>query len=57
MKFAVIAVKERKQLPQGGLDQNPPDDFTIPFHLQKSPLITTKRVKIPLNNHFSVVDL
>ena len=32
-------------------------DFAIPLHLQKSPKITTKGVKLPLNDHFSVVEL
>ena len=32
-------------------------DFAIPFHLQKSLNITTKGVILPLNDHFSVVDL
>ena len=34
-------------------------DFAIPFHLQRSPKITTKGVKLPIiiNDHFSVVDL
>ena len=29
-----------------------PDDLTIPFHQQKSPKIISKRVKLPLRNHF-----
>ena len=55
MKFdVIIAVKERKQLPQGpgGLDQNPPDDFTIPFHLQKSPQSRQKESKYLLTTTF-----
>ena len=28
-----------------------PDDFPTPSHLQKSPQITTKKIKLPLRNH------